>query len=76
MSFRGSKQKSFLRSSCYCDCELIAFEKEELAYDLYPHTDDMFYCSSCKCHLKGFFDFSSKCRRCRRTKKSIVTKIK
>lgn len=48
----------------------VALEREEIAYELYNHADTMYYCASCKCHMKQFLDFTSKCKKCRRSKKN------
>ncbi len=45
---------------------LIASEREEIAYEIHLHTEIMFYCSTCGCHMKTFVDRFTKCGRCRR----------
>ena len=46
----------------------VASEREKIAYEIYQHTEFMFYCSSCGCRLKTFSDHFTKCTRCRRQK--------
>ncbi len=47
-----------------------AWKEQENANEMFPQTDDTFYCTKCKAKTNCYMDKPGKCRRCRRFKHS------